>query len=262
MAKILDTYSTELPSQQNALNIFEGDWTSRLPTPWDHLRAGSTPLFEDPRAEWAVRQLGGVQDLDVLELGPLEAGHSYFLERRGARSVLAIEGNMRAYLRCLVVKEILGFRAVRFLCGDFREFLRTTDRNFDLVFASGVLYHMTDPVQLIADIARVTRRVYLWTHYYDAEIVGRNEVIHKRLSKGQPRENQGFAYKLHSYDYDIALGWTGFCGGAATSCAWLPREAILGALAHFGFDKVDISFEDPNHPNGPCFSLAATRTAR
>ena len=75
----------------------------------------------------------------VLELGPLEAGHSYLLERLGAAEIVGIEANTRAYLRCLVVKEILGLGRARFLCGEFVSYLRTSDRRFDLAVASGVL---------------------------------------------------------------------------------------------------------------------------
>ena len=58
-----------------------------------------------------------------LELGPLEAGHSYILDRAGALEVLAIEANRRAFLKCLVVKEMIGLPSVRFVLGDFNEFL-------------------------------------------------------------------------------------------------------------------------------------------
>jgi SAM-dependent methyltransferase len=78
----------------------------------------------------------------VLELGPLEGGHSFMFERLGAREVIAIEANPRAYLKCLIIKELLDLRRVRFLCGDFLEYLRADGTDFDLVFASGVLYHM------------------------------------------------------------------------------------------------------------------------
>jgi SAM-dependent methyltransferase len=259
MSGVLDNYSTENPSPQVALDIFRGEWSSRLPTPWNQLQAGPAPHCEDPRAAWGIAQLGGVRDQEVLELGPLEAGHTCMLEREGARSVLAIEANTRAFLRCLIVKEIVGLRAARFLCGDFREFLKTTERRFDMVFASGVLYHMTDPVQLIADIARTTRRVYLWTHYADPDIAARHETLSKRLGPVQDMRKDDFTYQLHRFSYENSLDWVGFCGGSAAHCAWLTRDSILGALAHFGFGKIDIGFEDRAHPNGPCFSIAAQR---
>ena len=111
-ASILDAYVKSAPSAQNALDIFKGEWASVLPPPYNHLQAGGIPLFQDQRAAWALEQLGGCQGQRVLELGPLEGAHSYILQQHGAASVTAIEANTRAYLKCLIVKELLGLDRV------------------------------------------------------------------------------------------------------------------------------------------------------
>jgi hypothetical protein len=143
---ILDQYTHAAPSPQAAIDIFKGEWTSQLPLP--DLNSGSLPVFEDPRIEWAVAQMGGVKGKTVLELGPLEGGHTYMLERLGAKSVVAVEANARAYLKCLIVKELLGLERAQFLYGDFLEYLRQTSPKFDVCIASGVLYHMREPIEL------------------------------------------------------------------------------------------------------------------
>src|SRR5579864_1325160 len=107
MSSVLDSYIGSAPSHQNALDIFRGQWSSRLPRPYENLTAGAITLFEDGRVPWAIEKLGGVRDKSILELGPLEGGHSYMLEKAGAKSVLALEANTNAFLRCLVTKEIL-----------------------------------------------------------------------------------------------------------------------------------------------------------
>ena len=78
---ILDQYVTSAYTPQDALDIFKGEWSSKLPEPLAGLESGSIPLFEDGRIEWALAQLGGIESKTVIELGPLEAGHSYMLER-------------------------------------------------------------------------------------------------------------------------------------------------------------------------------------
>ena len=45
----------------------------------------------------------------------------------------------------------------------------TTER-FDLCWATGVLYHQVDPLALLRSIARVSDRVFVWTHFYDEMI--------------------------------------------------------------------------------------------
>src|SRR5579862_3723444 len=116
-SSVLDAYVREVPSGANALRIFEGEWTSRLPEPYADA-SGSAALFEDPRIRWGIEQLGGVAGFDVLELGPLEAAHTSMVEAAGAASITAVEGNTRAFLRCLIVKELLGLTRSRFLLGD------------------------------------------------------------------------------------------------------------------------------------------------
>ena len=122
--QILDQYVTTTPSPQNAVDIFAGEWSSKLPEPFAEVRAGSALLFADARLEWGLTQLGGVTGKTVLELGPLEGGHTYMLEQGGAASVVAIEANTRAYLKCLITKELLGLKRARFLCGNFVAFLQ------------------------------------------------------------------------------------------------------------------------------------------
>jgi len=256
MPNVLDNYVTSPPTHQNALAIFAGQWTSLLPGAYRELKAGSIPLFEDGRVVWAIEQLGGVLDQEILELGPLEGGHSYMLDRAGA-NVLAVESNTSAFLRCLVMKEILGMPKVRFRCGDFRALLASTDRMYDVIFASGVLYHMMDPVRLLYDICSRCHKLYLWTHYYDADLVKRNEIVRRRLGPALHQEFKGLRYEAHSYNYEITLEWSGFCGGSAPTCLWLTRDSILNALGHFGFRIVGIAYEEPDHPHGPCFAIVA-----
>jgi hypothetical protein len=259
MSSILDSYVSSAPSHQNALDIFRGQWSSRLPPPYEGLTAGAIAVFEDPRVTWAIDKLGGVRDKSVLELGPLEAGHSYMLEKEGAKSVLSLEANKNAFLRCLVTKEILGMQHVRFLCGDFRQFLSASQERFDIIFASGVLYHMTDPIQLLFDLSRHTRRLFLWTHYFESNLVDRSDAVRGRFGPPQKLQFQGLMYEQHRYDYAAALNWSGFCGGSASYSAWLTRASILGALEHFEFRTFDIGFEQPDHPNGPAFAIVAIK---
>ena len=90
-----------------------------------------------------LSKIGDYKGISVLELGPLEGGHAYMLEKAGVGSVLSIEANTRAFLKCLISKEIFGLNKCHFLLGDFTEYLNKLDEHirFDLVFASGVLYH-------------------------------------------------------------------------------------------------------------------------
>lgn len=258
-ASILDEYVTTAPAPHNAVNIFAGEWSSALPRPLHEVPAGSIPLFEDARVTWAVTRLCGVAGRSVLELGPLEGGHTYHLARAGA-SVTAIEAHTRAYLKCLITKELLGMPGARFLLGDFMEYLRDNPEHVDICFASGVLYHMRNPVETIALISDVADQLFLWTHVYDENIINASELLRPRFTTSTPASHQGFEHTLHRFDYADSLTGKGFCGGSAAHSNWLSRADLFAALTHFGWEVSDVSFDTPDHPHGPALALVATRT--
>jgi Protein of unknown function (DUF1698) len=257
--EILDAYTPLAPSPKNAIEIFAGQWASKFPPPFDNLTNGAARLFEDSRVEWAISKVGGVAKKRILELGPLEGGHTFMLDRAGAAEVLAIESNTRAYLKCLVAKELLGMPSARFTCGNFEVYLDQTSDRFDLVFASGVLYHMVKPVELIAKIAAITDAVFLWTHFYDERFLSANPRTAHRIVDPTPSEFQGYRHELHRHEYGAALASPGFCGGSRPHAYWMTRQGILDALRHFGFSSIETSHEQPDHPNGPAFSVMARR---
>src|SRR3954451_4242402 len=254
---ILDAYVHSAPSPQNAIDIFKGEWSSRFPAPLDlSIAAGGIPLFEDTRVVWAFTELGGIEGQRVLELGPLEAGHSYMLELYGAASVIAIEANTRAYLKCLIVKELLDLKRVKFLCGDFLEYLESTPDQFDFIMSSGVLYHMRNPVELLSLIAAHTSRIFLWTHYFH-ESIRSNPNLRYRFPFSDVVEQDGFRHTLYRQEYQVSLNRPGFCGGNEDFSNWLSRDELLSCLEFLGFKDIRIAHEMPDHPHGPCLSVIA-----
>jgi ubiquinone/menaquinone biosynthesis C-methylase UbiE len=157
------------------------------------------------------------------------------------------------------VKEIVGLQRARFLLGDFEEYLRTTADRFDAAIASGVLYHVRQPVELIHNLARVTDRVFIWTQYYIAERLAAIPHMAHRFGASHAAEYAGFRHTLHRYDYGDFLDTTRFAGGSEQFSHWLSRDDLLGALRHAGFADIQIGEEDLKHTNGPCISLVARR---
>jgi hypothetical protein len=253
------------PADQNALDLFAGEWSSRPPAARPELKAGETPLFDDPRIAWAHHRLiemgldGGFAGRTVLELGPLEGGHSYLIDRLGAASVTAIEANARAYLKCLIAKEILGMPRVRFLLGDCLEHLRHGDARYDIGIACGILYHLTNPVELLDLLGQRCDALFLWTVYYDPEFVARNPVPGAKFSEALEMEHAGFDHTVHRFNYGPSLDWKGFCGGADVYSYWMEKDSIVAALEKFGFTSI----RTEQHPNvhGSALMLAARKHA-
>lgn len=259
---VLNQYLHEAPSVQGTLDIFKGEWNSEMPKELGPVSAGSSPLFHDERIDWGMDILGGVAGKSVFECGPLEAGHSYMLDRAGASHVIAVEANTRAFLKCLVVKELVGMPRVQFLCGDAIDYLRhhLSERRppFDVCIASGFLYHLKNPVAALHLMTQASDQLLLWTHYYDARFVQEHPALAVKFPMAREADYHGFRHTLHRYEYQENLNLKGFGGGSAVSSEWMSREEVLSAIDFFGFDVIEISFESGN-VNGPGFAVAARR---
>ena len=257
---ILDAYVTAAPSGQSAIDIFDGEWSSKLPAGSGLVsRPGKAALFEDARITWLSGLVGGFGNMRILELGPLEAGHTYMMHEGGAQSIVAVEANARAFLKCLCIKEIFQLTRARFLYGDALEYLAVQNEPFDLCVASGILYHMNRPVEFLHGIARASDTIFLWTHYYDEEPLKRLGTGFGQFEAPSEIESQGRRYKASRRNYGEALRWQGFCGGGASSALWLTRESLFQAIADIGFVTEAIGFDAPDHPNGPALALIARR---
>ncbi|HVU33035.1 MAG TPA: class I SAM-dependent methyltransferase [Opitutaceae bacterium] len=246
---------------QQTLDLFAGEWVSAMPAQQGGGQAGQMPLFDDPRIPWArqnLKHLGvDLAGASVLELGPLEGGHTYMLSRLGARSVTAIEANREAYLRCLVAKELLGVERVNFLYGDAIDFLRSENVHYDVSLACGFLYHMRHPVELIELLAKRSSAVYLWTVYWDPAFNAKNSDRAAAIGPAVKAEHGGFPHTLHRHDYGQVEDFAKFYGGPAAHANWMERDDILGAFAHFGFSKV--FHELLENPLGSALHLVAVK---
>jgi hypothetical protein len=249
------------PSPQLTLDVFAGEWASRLPPPYDELRAGDSLLFEDERIAWTLERFGPLDGMSMLDLGPLEGGHTYMALQAGAERVVAVEGNVRHFLKCLVVKDLLGMDRAEFRLGDFMLMMARESEQYDLVNAQGVLYHMADPVELIALAAERGRRLALWTQYYEPQHIADLGPVFRRHFAAPPAAavTRGFAHTHHRFDYGLGRRLVGFYGGNQPHANWLSREDLMGALEHFGWRDVEVAFEQLDGPHGPALSLTAVR---
>lgn len=233
-------FETRAPSHQNALDIFSGGWASDISEILPGAISGDSQLFvADPRPTAAALGLGHNGRLDgmrVLELGPLEGGHTYALEKLGA-DVLAIESNSDAYLKCLIAKEITGMKA-RFMLGDVTAFLTETRERFDLIFASGILYHMRDPITVIENICRSTDRCYVWTHVYD-------EAAYSGLPIQRVFDQRRPSMELWQVDYGPSTNLSKFWGGNGAYARWMRANDMTSLFELHGLTPFDVVPPDP-----------------
>ncbi len=246
-------FEQRVPSPQTAVDVFRDRWACDLSPLLEVTGTGANLLFtHDKRPLQVAERFGGgglLQGMNLLEIGPLEGAHTWKFEQLGAESIVAVEASAEAWLKCLIVKELLGLTRARFLLGDALAYLQEERRRFDIVMCSGVLYHMADPLELIEQIATVSDRCFVWTHYYHPD---RHPVEFAPATV--VRNGEQFTYWRHTYG-DRSVG---FWGGNQSTAVWMSREDLLRAFELFGLDKIAIVDDEFQHPNGPAFTFAAS----
>ena len=98
---------------------------------------------------------------------------------------------------------------------------------FDLCVASGVLYHMKNPAELIALLARRCKRyLFLWTHYYDEALITSEPSIARKHTGQTNAAYEGFEHTLYRYEYREGKFMLGFSGAGTDYSNWMSRNKI------------------------------------
>lgn len=252
-----DSYARGTFGTQAAVDIFKGIWSSELPAQLG-VTSGGAKLFDDPRLHWMLARLGSIAGWRVLELGPLEGGHSAMLQAAGAAQVLAMDACAMSYLKCLLVKDLCQLSRVDFRYGDFMAFMASDTSTYDLIVASGVLYHQRDPIACIERMAARSDKVFLWTHYY-ADDIHSNHLRADMFTRSAAPARDGFGCEWYRLNYATYLPDTKYRGGVDDHVHWMRRDDILACLRHFGFSDIEIAFDQTEHLFGPNFALLARR---
>ena len=261
-------YETRKSSNQTIADIFAGSWKTKLPS---GIRSGEADFFEtDFRPRWLNSQIpGGLAGKSVLELGPFEGYQTYWLEKLGA-DVTAVEGNNINFLKCLCLKEMFEMKA-KIRHGGIIEELRTPSQKYDVVCASGVLYHMDEPIEFIERACDIADYVYIWTHYYDQEAMDRIPAEDRRKFLPQFNETRRHDRKdiplfarsygiSDNYEEDIPLYWE---GAPKDITRWMLLEDMYSVFASKNFEIAAIEFVGTGDMNGmPIASFMAKRKAQ
>lgn len=255
-------YERRAPSLQTMADVFAGSWKSRLPGVES---TGDAAMFSDARIQWldSVCDGRGLVGKSALELGPFEGYQSLALKKSGIRDLVSIEANTINFLKCLVVKSMYNID-VDFRLGDATKYLESAGRKFDLVFASGILYHLQEPVKFLELACNTAAELYIWSHYWSGAIDSLRNGQERHFVPGRNKSVEvcgrkctlhARSYLINKYEENIPMYWE---GGPEDITYWLAKEDILFVLESFGFRNVKIHAD--TELNGlPVISLYASR---
>lgn len=174
-----------------------------------------------------------VRNRSVLELGPFEGYHTVIIDKLGASSIVAIEAQRANFERCLSVQKRYKLTNVTFVHDDIEQLYSGTRTvpvgNFDLVFACGVLYHLSDPGRALAWSRSLSSRLFLGTHYVEPAV----RHLYPQADHDYEFDGQHFLVKRMPED-------AGPLAGMGTSSPWLTLPDLVHILHKVGYTRVDV----------------------
>ncbi|WP_143298994.1 hypothetical protein [Candidatus Protochlamydia sp. W-9] len=101
-------------------------------------------------------------------------------------------------------------------------------------------------------------QLYVWNHYYEEEHC-KKFFLRKRFGAATSATYERFNDSTYFYRYGSARKWSTFIERPANTSQWSSREDILNCCYHFGYNRIDINFDQLDHPHGPCFSFVTRK---
>jgi hypothetical protein len=199
---------------------------------------------------------------------------SYHLQHTRVRSVTAVEARPTSYLKCLIGKNLLGMDRVRFMLGDFVSHLRDNEVEYDICFAIGVFYHLSDPVAFIEQLTKRTERLVLRTHYFrDALVTGYGVEDRSGLPptgwdfpdpEGEVVMVRGRELRLfkHLFSGGVDGHETWGHGGVLDYAYMMTVDGIVSLLDAYGWEIVGELVDYPEQDRAPMVDLCAVLRER
>jgi len=223
----------ELRTRKAEIQAQFGPWTINIPLPYsiatNSERAG--PDFRLCRVVQAIADLSMKpwNQLRILDLGSLEGFYSLEFASHGAE-VVAIEGRESNNAHARFAAEALGIQNVEFVTDDVRNLSPEKYGHFDVVFCSGILYHLAgaDACRFLASIKRVCKRLTI----IDTHVGLKPD----HTIRWEGHSYSGFAYREHAPEdtpeMKASRKWASLDNETSF---WFTKPSLLNLLRDVGF---------------------------
>lgn len=215
-----------------------GPWFSRS-TIDGEVFGGDHDYSDDWRVRMFFECFPGARS--ILELGSFEGAHSLQLAQPASvERLVGLEGRDDNIARAELVAELLGRGNTEFHLADVDTAALEPYGRFDAVFCAGLLYHLTRPWRLLGEIAKVSDRLLLDTHYSTAG----EDVL-----------------EGHRGSFLAEGGYEDVLSGLSPRSFWLTLGGLIEVLTENGFAVTRLIDHADWNGAGPRVQLAAERHA-
>jgi SAM-dependent methyltransferase len=171
----------------------------------------------------------------IADLGCMEGGYSLEMARMGYR-VVGIEGRITHFKRCQFLKDTFRFENLEFIQCLVQD---TCWQNmYDVVYASGILYHLDSPVEFLMRIGKMTRKLLLLNTHYSGEQKP-SRFRHKLSAQTTHEGKRGRWYE--EWPTDTKPEEVEKMSRSSISnhrSFWLRKDSLLETVREAGFDLV------------------------
>ena len=105
--------------------------------------------------------LRGMEAKTVLDLGCNDGFYGFAFAKLGAAQVIGVDAREKAIRRANLIKEYFDFKNISFICQDLQahDLAKKLSTSFDLVLFYGVLYHLSNPIETLRALGKITQKV-------------------------------------------------------------------------------------------------------
>lgn len=201
---------------------------------------GGVVAAADARFDLVVEACGGSLDgRTTVDLGCLEGGFTLAFAQHGARHALGIEARELSVRRCELARDLLGVTNSEFVRADIKEELERREP-FDVVFATGILYHVSDPAAVLVAMRAACSQVAL----IDTHVAHPQEPTHN-CSGEVVRESGGHTYRGRMYpEYaptadDVEREGRLWAAWSDADAFWPYEDELVAMITRAGFATVE-----------------------
>jgi hypothetical protein len=186
--------------------------------------------------DYRIRKLNELCDLEgkrILELGPLEGGHTLAMSKLGPREIVAVEGRPENFIKCAIIKTLYDLNNTRFVLDDLRSATLEKLGRFDICVCLGVLYHLPNPYRVLQAISAVADRVYIWTQH-SSDSYPEGDMIKIELEGFVGNAKRASEGKYYSEVLSKSQA------GLQERSVWFSLNDLVAAVHDAGFDDVEV----------------------
>lgn len=246
----LESLCHHFPDLESGFRIRELGWFEFKQDPDDPSRLAWNRM--DPLIKECNDRIGGFEGKELLELGPFEGCHSVNLAHYQPAEVTSIEANPYNYIKCLIVKQYFQLTNTDFLLGNFVSYLAECNRKFDFILASGVLYHLNQPLLALDLILQNTDAIGICT-----TVFAEGDSPFNMTGETRTVEKAGHKFELH--ERKNAVSTQGKKHGIDKSAWMISQPDLLKYLEVSGWEFELLPYKRQPHC-GPRTRLFARRS--